>query len=100
MATNAQRQAAFRRRRRTLIEGLLAAPGLPALPAMATMPGWSRWKEAMARMAGQLSLIEAEMAGYYDQRSERWQEGEAGEAFADNLEALRELLETAQSWPE
>src|SRR5579884_2974384 len=78
MATNAQRQAAYRKRRRALIDGLLAGPDLPALPAVLSIPGWPRWKEAMARIAIQLCQIEAEMAHYYDQRTERWQEAEVG----------------------
>ena len=100
MATNAQRQAAYRRRRRALIDDLLTMRGLPSLPALSTVPGWPRWKEAMARIAAQIEVIEAEMDDYYNQRSQRWQESEQAEAFSENLDLLRALLESAQDWPQ
>ena len=100
MATNAQRQAAYRRRRRATIDGLLTTRGLPPLPAVSTIPGWPRWKEAMSRIAAQLDVIESEMTDYYEDRSERWQESERAEAFDENLNVLRTIMESAQDWPD
>jgi hypothetical protein len=99
MATNAQRQAAYRRRRRDMVDDLMAR-GLPKLPAVSTIPGWPRWKAAMSRITAQLEVIESEMTDYYDERSERWQESERAEAFDDNLNVLRTIMETAQAWPD
>lgn len=100
MATDAQRQAAYRRRRRDMVDGLMTARGLPTLPAISTIPGWPRWKEAMGRIAAQLEVIEREMTDYYEERSERWQESERAEAFDGNLNVLRTIMETAQVWPD
>jgi hypothetical protein len=83
-----------------MIDGLMTARGLPPLPAVSTIPGWPRWKEAMGRIAAQLEVIESEMADYYDQRSERWQEGERAEAFDENLNVLRTIMESVQIWPD
>jgi len=100
MATDAQRQAAYRRRRRAAIDGLMTARGLPTLPAVSTIPRWPRWKEAMNRIAAQLEVIEREMTDYYEERSERWQESQRAEAFDENLNVLRTIMETAQAWPD
>jgi hypothetical protein len=100
MPTNSQRQAAYRRRRRAIIDQLFSAQGLPTLPAVSTIPGWPRWKEAMTRIAAQLEVIESEMTDYYEDRSERWQESERAEAFDENLNVLRVILESAQAWPD
>jgi hypothetical protein len=100
MATDAQRQAAYRRRRRDMIDGLMSARGLPPLPSVSTIPGWPRWKEAMSRIAAQLEVIDDEMTDYYDERSERWQESERAESFDESLNILRTIMETAQAWPD
>jgi hypothetical protein len=98
--TNAQRQAAYRSRRRAAIDDIFAMRGLPSLPAIATIPGWPRWKEAMTRIGAQMEVIESEMTAYYGERSERWQESEQAQAFDENREILRQLIESVQSWPE
>ena len=100
MATNAQRQAAYRRRRRDMIDDILSMRGLPPLPAVSTIPGWSRWKEAMARIVAQMEVIENEMSEYYDERTERWQESNKAETFYNNRELLRAIIDFAQDWPE
>jgi hypothetical protein len=100
MATNAQRQAAYRKRRRSVIDEILAQRGLPTLPAIASIPGWPRWKEAMERIVYQMQMVEDEMSDYYDQRSDRWQESERADRFQESLDALRVVIETAQGWPD
>jgi len=100
MATNAQRQAAYRRRRRAQIDEALTLRGLPSLPAISTVPGWPRWKEAMGRISAQFQVIEREMSDYYDARSERWLESERADTFNESLEILRILAESAESWPD
>jgi len=100
MATNKERQAAYRKRRRTIIDFILSMQGLPSLPAVSTIPGWPWWKEAMTRIVAQLELIENEMTEYYDQRTERWQESDKAETFYNNRELLRTIIDFAQDWPE
>lgn len=100
MATNAQRQAAYRRRRRAIMDDILSMRGLPPLPAVSTIPGWPRWKEAMTRIVAQMEVIENEMNEYYDERSERWQESDKAETFYNNRELLRTIIDFAQDWPE
>jgi len=81
MATNAQRQAAYRIRRRAIIDEILSQRGLPPLPAISTIPGWPRWKEAIARIAYQMQMVETEISDYYDQRSDQWRESERADQF-------------------
>jgi hypothetical protein len=100
MANNAERQAAYRKRRRDMIDELFSMRGLPSLPAIATIPGWPRWKEAMGRVAYQMQAIEREMSDYYDERTERWQESERAVEFDEKLEMLRILTESAEAWPD
>lgn len=97
--TNAQRQADYRRRKSAIIDELFSMRGLPNLPAIATIPGWTRWKEAMARIAYQMEMIETEMTQYYDERSERWLESDNAETFDEHRETLRQIIETVQEWP-
>ena len=63
------------------------------------IPGRPRWKEAMIRIAAQMEAVEGEMADYYESRSEQWRESERAEAFDESLDALRGIIETAQTWP-
>jgi hypothetical protein len=100
MANNAQRQAAYRKRRQALIDDILSMRGLPSIPAVSTIPGWPRWKEAMKRTAYQMQSIEQEMADYYNERSERWQESDRAEEFDEKLEMLRVIIESAETWPD
>jgi hypothetical protein len=100
MATNKERQAAYRKRRRDIIDNILSMRGLPPLPAVSTIPGWPRWKEAMARIVAQMEVIETEMSEYYHERTERWQESDKAETFYNNRELLRTIIDFAQDWPE
>ena len=100
MATNAQRQAAYRSRQRDMVNELFSLHDLPSLPAVSTIPGWARWKEAMTRIGAQMEVIESEMSAYYDERSERWQESDQAQVFSERLEILGQLIESVQCWPE
>jgi hypothetical protein len=99
-ASNAERQRAYRRRKRDRIDDILSMKGLPSLPAISSIPGWPRWKEGMTRIAAQMEVIESEMTDYFDERTERWQESDKAETFDQNLNTLRILIEKAQDWPE
>jgi len=76
-ASHAQRQAAYRRRRRRL-DG-------PCFPAV---PGYPRW----ARMAGWthdlLDGLRWEMDAYYHERSERWLQSDRSEPFVEQIQNL------------
>lgn len=90
--TNAQRQAAYRQRARQARDRQLAQRGLPPLPAIQVLPGHARWKMALRHAATLVEATTDEMAEYYEERSEAWQESERGEMFADRLSAAQELL--------
>jgi len=54
----------------------------------------------MARIGSQLETIQTEVKPYYDERTERSQESEAGQRSDENLGILRVIQETAQAWPD
>lgn len=94
--TNAQRQAAYRRRSEQARAKQLEARGLPALPAVPTIPGYRRWNAAMRHAAALLNVVSCEMQGYYQERSERWQESERGEEFEEMRQEVQETAERIQ----
>lgn len=96
--SRAARQAAYRARCQQARAQQLRQKGIPALPAIPTIPGWPRW-HAIVQCA-QIALREAydEMADYYDDRSETWQDGEAGQAFTERQDALEALLSEVEAF--
>ena len=65
----------------------------------ATGSVYRRW-EAMQRQA--LSILEqvtGEMEVYFDQRSEAWRDSDRGEAFAEMMESLADVVEAAKEVP-
>lgn len=90
---SAARQAAYRERLALARRQELAAKGLPELPAVPAIPGTVRWRALLVQAERCLQAVQTEMVEYCQQRSGAWQESERGEAFADRLEALRELHE-------
>lgn len=91
-ATPAQRQAAYRKRCEAARNQQLNARGLPALPTIATLPGQARWTTALSSAQALVAQVSTEMHGYYDERTETWQESERGEAFQERLDMIEELL--------
>ena len=65
---------------------------MPAAPAIATLPGERRWQALLTQAHAALTCVQAEMAAYYDARSEVWQESERAETFTQRLEAIETLL--------
>jgi hypothetical protein len=49
-ASNAERQAAYRRRVRQSQETLRSNKGLPSLPTVPNVAGWARWKKAVCQV--------------------------------------------------
>lgn len=91
--TNSAHQAAYRRRQARKRKQELADPRLPSLPAVSSMPGTVRWNTVIRRCIDLLALIRDEMASYFEDRSEAWQEGDRGEAHAERVETLTELVD-------
>ena len=60
------------------------------------MPGTCRWEALYQQALFLLRTLEAEMQSYHEQRSERWQEAERGEALAARLQALQEVIGMAE----
>lgn len=87
------RQAAYRCRQAKARLQEMADPRLPSLPAISNLPGTVRWNTVIRRCTDLLALIRDESASYYDDRSESWQEGERGDAHAERVEALSEIVD-------
>jgi hypothetical protein len=96
--TRAEQQAAYRQRRATSEQELLAQKGLPAMPAIPTMPGHLRWS-AMIKQAHTLLFTAAEeMQSYHDDRSEPWQESAKAEALLNKLDHIQESMAPLQEF--
>jgi hypothetical protein len=92
-ACPAQRQRAYRERKRAALDGEMRAKGMPALARLPSTPGAARWK-ALAAMAGLLlQTAQDEMQARWDDRSEAWQESERGEALQRLLDQVGEACE-------
>jgi len=92
-ASDAERQAAYRQRQAQVRRQEWKQRGLPALPTVTTMPGTVRWQAALSAARLLVEQVSQEMEAYYQDRSERWQEGERGEQFSERLEEIEEVLE-------
>jgi len=91
-AQTAARQQRFRERQQAARQREQQEKGLPRLPAITTMPGQARWRAALQSAHALIAQVEDEMSAYYTQRSESWQEGEAGVEFAERQEAVAAVL--------
>ncbi len=91
-AQTAARQQRFRERQAQARRAEQAAKGLPALPAITSMPGQVRWRSALASAHLLIAQVQDEMASYYEERSETWQESDAGEAFVARQEGVEAVL--------
>jgi hypothetical protein len=98
-ASPAHRQAAYRERREQARVLQLRERALPALPAIPTLPGHGRWNAALQHAEQLLSTVAAEMASYFDARTELWQEGDRGAAHLQRQEAVEALVEALGDLP-
>ena len=89
-ATNAARQRAYRERCQYHTTRASQAPGPPNRAPTAPI---ARWRMLVTQARAQLHTVTAEMQAYYEQHSERWRDGEQGESFLEQLEALYEAHE-------
>jgi hypothetical protein len=88
----AERQRAYRERVKKQRAVELEQKNLPPLPAVPTMPGTARWDALIAAAITSLETVRDEMKTYADERTERWQESEKGEAFGERLEQIENLI--------
>ena len=95
-ASNAERQAAYRRRVADQRRAALAAQGRPALPGAATLPGAPRWRALLTQAHVLLETVQREMEEYAAARAERWQESARGEAFQERLERVEEAAQQVE----
>ncbi len=93
--TNAERQAAFRRRREKAQAALEAAKGLAPLPAIATMPGWHRWRQVLGQVEQALREVHDQMQSYYDERTDDWMESDRGNEFEAKVDLVESLADQA-----
>lgn len=92
-ADRAARQKAYRERMAQARQEEQEAKGLPSAPPIPSLPGTARWKALHAQAVAALETMQAEMQGYFDDRSEAWQEGDRGEAFRDRLDDVEAALD-------
>lgn len=83
-ATAADRQAAYRARRRN-------AEAVATGRAFPVRPGYRRWAVVLAHIRCLLDTIMDEMAAYREERTEAWHDSERGELFSEQEEALEEI---------
>ncbi len=88
----AARQQRYRARQEQARRQEQASKGLPAFPGIPTMPGHARWRAGLAAAAALVAQVSEEMEGYYEERSEGWQESETGTGFAERQEMVAEVL--------
>lgn len=98
-STQAERQAAYRKRQAEARRQEQQAKGLPALPAVPTLPGDKRWSAMQEQARALLQTMQEEMQAYYDERSEQWQESDKGEAMQERLDALESIITDLDALP-
>jgi hypothetical protein len=92
-ASNAERQAAYRRRKAHSQADKAKESGLVPLPAISSIPGTARWRQALAYAAFHAATVRDEMQIYHDERTERWQESERASDFRERLGRIEELCD-------
>lgn len=88
--TPAQRQAAYRARLAREKEAYIE-------PKIPTALGSRRWKAMRKEARTYLVAMYAEQQAYYEAKSERWQESEAGENLAERIQTLETALEALEA---
>jgi len=85
---NAARQRDFRLREKELNKATEILP----------RPAPLRWRQTVRKAMVLLRSASAEMQDRFDTNQERWQESEGGQEFAEKVDALREAIETLESF--
>jgi hypothetical protein len=87
----AQRQAAYRLRCKTR--------GGPPMSAATAGSAYHRWETMRKQALSILEQITGEMEVYFDQRSETWRDSARGEAFAEMMDSLADIVASAKEVP-
>jgi hypothetical protein len=95
-ASAAARQAAYRQRSAQARQVELCARGLPPLPPLPTVAGRARWKATFVLVQELLAETLGEMADYFEERSERWQESDRGEEHQEQIASVETVLEALE----
>jgi hypothetical protein len=90
--TDAQRQAAYRKRTAAAI-ALAHRKGLPAAATIPSMPSNARWKAMATTAASLMHSVCEEMSAYADERSEAWQEGQRAQTLAEQIAAVEAAID-------
>jgi hypothetical protein len=99
-ADTAAKHRAYRERAAASRAAEREAKGLPKAPAIPTIPGTARWAALIEVARAALETAAVEMQGYYDDRSEAWQEGDRGESLRAKLEAIEAVVSEIEGLPE
>ena len=91
--SNAQRQAAYRKRQELARQIERQQKGLPPLPAIPAMPGTRRWTHMLEQARILVDTVKQEREDYYEERSESWQESDRGYDFLQGTEALDAVID-------
>jgi len=97
-ASNAERQAAYRLRC-LQTQALLGSPANAAgssASGNSVKADYRRWNQLIQAAGKGLETVGQEMAGYFEGRSESWQEGERGEEFSELMETQEEAKNLLQ----
>ena len=92
--SNAERQAAYRRRQAENRANKAEESALVPLPAISSVPGTARWRQALAYASFHAATVRDEMQAYHDERTERWQESDRADEFRERLERIEELCDS------
>ena len=87
----AERQAAYRQRQKT--------QGGSPTSMVAAGSAYRRWEGMRGQALGILEKAAGEMEVYFEGRSEVWRESDRGEAFAEMMESVRDIVEALREVP-
>ena len=91
-ATNAERQAAYRKRCLQAKNSQPLSKEPSSLRPAISMPGRRKWKSILSQANYLIQCVASETEAYYEQRSEKWQDSDKGEEFVELLESIQTAL--------
>ena len=97
--TPAEKQAAYRKRQKEALVAKFSEEKLLPSPPIPTMPGTARWNALIKQARISLETCREEMEGYFEERSEEWQESEKGEQMQEHIDQIGELMEGIENLP-
>ena len=89
-STDAERQAAYRDRRRQARDQADEAT-LPRPSALPNIAARRRWTALLQRAHADIEKALQEMQSYYEERSEEWQESDRGQELQEQIDELQTL---------